>query len=83
MQAAIYARTVEAVLTLAADPKAAVAVRAITNAKLDEIKRHADLNSPIEAYLNQRIQEFQRDPKKFVVAVPVMAPPGMPIGDEP
>ena len=83
VQAAIYARTVEAVLTLAADPKAAVAVRAITNAKLDEIKRHADSSSPLEAYLNQRIQEFQRDPKEFIVAVPVMAPPGMPIGDEP
>ena len=83
VQSAIYARTVEAVLTLAADPKASVAVRAITNAKLDEIKRHADLNSPVEAYLNNRIQQFQSDPAKFVVAVPVEAPPGMPIGDDP
>lgn len=83
VQSAIYARTVEAMLTLAADRKAAVAVRAITNAKLDEIKRHADLNSPLEAYLNQRIQQLQSDPSKFVVAMPVEAPPGMPIGDDP
>jgi Met-zincin/Domain of unknown function (DUF5117) len=83
VQSAIYARTVEAVLTLAADPKASVSVRAITSAKLDDIKRHADLNSPLEAYLNHRIQEFQSDPKKFVAATPVEAPPGMPIGDEP
>jgi hypothetical protein len=83
VQCAIYARTVEAVLTLAADPKASVSVRAITSAKLDDIKRHADLNSPIEAYLNHRIQEFQSDPKKFLAATPVEAPPGMPIGDEP
>jgi Met-zincin/Domain of unknown function (DUF5117) len=82
VQSAIYARTVEAVLTLAADPKASVSVRAITSAKLDDIKRHADLNSPIEAYLNHRIQEFQSDPKKFLAATPVEAPPGMPIGEE-
>jgi hypothetical protein len=83
VQSAIYARTVEAVLRLAADPKTSVAVRAISDAKLDDIKRHAELNSPVEVYLNHRIQEFQSDPKKFVVAKPVEAPPGMPIGDEP
>jgi len=81
VQSAIYARTVEALLTLAADPKASVAARAITYAKLDDIKRHADLKSPVEAYLNHRIQEFQSDPLKFAVAAPVEAPPGMPIGD--
>jgi hypothetical protein len=83
VQSAIYARTVEAVLSLAADPKASVLVRAITSAELDDIKRHADLSSPVEAYLNHRIQEFQSDPKKFVAATPVEAPPGMPIGDDP
>jgi hypothetical protein len=83
VQSAIYARTVEAVLTLAADPKASVSVRAIASAKLDDIKHHADLSLPVEAYLNHRIQEFQNDPRKFVTATPVEAPPGMPIGDEP
>src|SRR5271167_3801604 len=82
VQSAIYARTVEALLTLAADPAASVAVRAIAYAKLDDIKRHADLKSPLEAYLNLRIDGLQHDPGKFVVAKPVQAPPGMPIGDD-
>jgi hypothetical protein len=32
--------------------------------------------------LIERIQEFERDPAKFVPAPPVEAPPGMPIGDD-
>jgi hypothetical protein len=82
VQSAVYARTVEALLTLAADPKASVEVRAITYAKLGDIKRHADTASPSDAYLAHRIQTFQDDPTKFVVAAPVQAPPGMPIGDD-
>jgi hypothetical protein len=82
VQAAVYTRTVEAVLTLAADSKSSGAVRAITYAKLDAIKRHANPASPIEAYLIHRIEQFQGDPAKFVAASPVPAPPGMPIGDE-
>ncbi len=82
VQAAVYARTVEALLTLAADPKASVAVRAITYAKLEDIKRHADPTSAIQAYLSHRIQQFQSDPAKFVTAPLIAAPPGMPIGDD-
>jgi hypothetical protein len=82
VQSAVYARTVEALLTLAADPKASVEARAITYAKLDDLKRHADATSPLDAYLVHRIQTFQNDPTKFVVATPVPAPPGMPIGDD-
>ncbi len=82
VQAAIYACTVEALLTLASDPKDSVAVRAITYAKLDDIKRRSDSNSPLEAYLIHRIKQFQDDPARFVAAKPIEAPPGMPIGDE-
>jgi hypothetical protein len=82
VRSAIYARTVEALLTLAVDPKASVAVRAIVDAKLGEIKRRADPTSPLEAYLSHRIQNFQTEPSKFVPAAPVKAPPGMPIGSE-
>jgi Met-zincin/Domain of unknown function (DUF5117) len=82
VQSAVYARTVEALLTLAADPKASVEARAITYAKLDDVKRHADAASPPDAYLAHRIATFQNDPTKFVVAAPVQAPPGMPIGDD-
>jgi hypothetical protein len=82
VQSAVYARTVEALLTLAADPKASFAVRAVTYAKLADIKRHADAASPAQGYLMHRIQQFQNDPAKFVTAAPVPAPPGMPIGDD-
>jgi hypothetical protein len=82
IQAAVYARTVEALLTLAADPQDSAEVRAITYAKLDDIRRRSDANSPLEAYLIHRIKQFQDDPAKFVVAKPIEAPPGMPIGDD-
>ena len=82
VQAAVYARTVEALLSLAADSKASVAVRAITYAKLEDIKRGSNSASPLEAYLAHRIKDFQNDPVKFVVAKPIEAPPGMPIGDD-
>ena len=81
VQAAVYARTVEALLTLAANTKSPSAVRAIAGAKLDEVKRRSDASSSMGAYLIHRIQQFQNDPDKFVVAAPVQAPPGMPIGD--
>ena len=82
VQAAVYARTVEALLSLAADSKASVEVRAITFAKLEEIERRGNAASPLDAYLLHRIKEFQNDPAKFVVAKPLEAPPGMPIGDD-
>jgi len=82
VQGAVYARTVEALLTLAADPEDSVEVRAIAYAKLEDIKRRSDANSALEAYLIHRIKQFQDDPAKFVVAKPIEAPPGMPIGDD-
>jgi hypothetical protein len=82
VQAAVYARTVEALLTLAADPKTSVEVRAITYAKLEDIRRRSDVSLPLDAYLIHRIKQFQDDPAKFVAATPIEAPPGMPIGDE-
>jgi hypothetical protein len=82
IQAAVYARTVEALLTLAADPNASVEVRAITYAKLEDIRRGSKANAPLDAYLIYRIKQFQGDPAKFVVAKPIEAPPGMPIGDD-
>jgi hypothetical protein len=82
VQAAVYARTVEALLTLAADPKTSVEVRAITYTKLEDIRRRSDVSLPLDAYLIHRIKQFQDDPAKFVAATPIEAPPGMPIGDE-
>ncbi|HEX3912059.1 MAG TPA: zinc-dependent metalloprotease [Steroidobacteraceae bacterium] len=82
IQDAVYARTVEALLTLAADPKDSVEVRAIAYAKLEDLRRHSDANSPLEAYIIHRIRQFQEEPAKFVAAKPIEAPPGMPIGDD-
>jgi hypothetical protein len=82
IQAAVYARTVEALLTLAADPKTSVEVHAITYAKLEDLRRGSDANAPLDAYLIHRIKQFQDDPVKFVAAKPIEAPPGMPIGDD-
>jgi hypothetical protein len=82
VRSAVYARTVESLLTLAANPTASVAVRAVVYAKLDQIKRRGDPNSPLGAYLGHRIQLLQSDPARFVAQKPIEAPPGMPIGDE-
>jgi hypothetical protein len=82
VQAAVYARTVEALLNLAADPRDSAEVRAITYAKLDDLRRRSAAGSPLEAYLIHRIEQFQNDPIKFVAAKPIEAPPGMPIGDD-
>jgi hypothetical protein len=82
IRAAVHARTVEALLRLAADPQDSSEVRAICHAKLNDIKRRSDVNSPLEAYLAHRIKQFQDDPEKFVASRPIEAPPGMPIGDD-
>jgi hypothetical protein len=49
---------------------------------LNKLKQQADLKSALDAYLVRRIEEFERDPAKFVPAKPIEAPPGMPIGDD-
>ncbi len=77
---AIFARTIEALLTLAANPDASSGARALAAAKLDAVKRGANPKSPISMHVVQRIEEYQRDPAKFVRSKPVEAPPGMPIG---
>jgi hypothetical protein len=82
IRSAVYARTVEALLRLAADPKDSFEVRAIGYAKLDEIRRRGNASSPLQAYLIHRIKQFQDDPEKFTAAKPIEAPPGMPIGDD-
>jgi len=82
VQSAVYARTVEALLTLAANPQASFAVRAQSAAKLEQVKQHADANSPEDAYLIHRIVQFQTHPETFTVAAAIQAPPGMPIGEE-
>jgi hypothetical protein len=82
VQSAVYMRTVEALLRLAASPQESAAVRAIVLGKLDQIKQQSDPNSAPEAYIIYRIDQFLEDPTKFMVSPSVPAPPGMPIGDD-
>jgi hypothetical protein len=79
---AVYARTVEALLALAANGQASTEVRAIAYAKLDGIRRESDSQTAIGKYLSHRIEQFQRDPARFTPASAIEAPPGMPIGDD-
>jgi hypothetical protein len=82
VQSAVYLRTVEALLRLAASASEPAEVRAVVLGKLDQVKRESDPQHPLEAYAIYRIDQFFEDPGKFVPAPPVPAPPGMPIGDE-
>jgi hypothetical protein len=82
VQRAVHARTVEALLALAADPRASHEVRAITALRLASIREAADRRSPSDAYLAARIEAFEREPATFVRAPLIEAPPGMPIGDD-
>lgn len=82
VQNAIYIRVVEALLNLVAAPQNASGARAIVSAQLEKIKRQTTGNAPTDAYIAHRIEEFQRDPAKFIPSKPVEAPPGMPIGSE-
>jgi hypothetical protein len=82
VQRAVYLRTVEALLTLAANPKASAEVRAIVSAKLNKLKQQANAATTVDAFVIHRIQQFQTDPAKFTPATPIEAPPGMPIGDD-
>jgi hypothetical protein len=78
---AIYVRTVEALLTLAASPASSSLAKAAAITQLTEVKQKADPAQPVDAYVVRRIEEFEREPAKFAPAKPVAAPPGMPIGE--
>jgi hypothetical protein len=82
VQAAVYLRSIEALLRLAAVPRESSLVRSIVLSKLDQVKQQSDPNSGLEAYVIYRIDQFLEDPAKFQTAPPVAAPPGMPIGEE-
>ena len=81
VQQAVYLRTIEALLALAADPEAAPGVRATLQAKLPTLRRPTGVAS-VDAYVAARVALFERAPEKFVAAMPVTTPPGMPIGDD-
>jgi hypothetical protein len=87
---AIETRTVEALLSLAANPSTGNEARAIVSAELHKILTGGrpsanDVNPEERAHvdaLNARITDFEHDPAKFSPSKSLEAPPGMPIGDD-
>jgi hypothetical protein len=78
---AVNARVVEWLLVLAASPQASSEARAVTRAYLIALRPRLLLDPSAQAE-SARIDDFLRDPAKFVTAKPIEAPPGMPIGDD-
>ncbi len=81
IQRAVYVRTVEALLALAADPQASSVARGIVYDRLAQLKRPTGVRA-VDAYVAMRIAQLEQAPEKFVAAAPVETPPGMPIGDD-
>jgi hypothetical protein len=90
VERAVEFRGLEAMLSLAVNPKASSQVRAIARSHLEDLLKQwtaapppADSAEAIHRKaLIERIEGFQRDPAKFVPSPPIEAPPGMPIGDD-
>ncbi|MGI4831669.1 MAG: zinc-dependent metalloprotease [Janthinobacterium lividum] len=83
----VEARTIEALLVLAADPSAAYEARAIARARLAAWSAatpagSGEAETAHHAALVARIAELQNTEMKFVPAPAITAPPGMPIGDD-
>jgi hypothetical protein len=90
VERAVEFRALEAMLALALNPEAASQVRAIARWHIADLLKQWTSTPPPEdsaeaihrAAMVVRIQDFERDPDKFVPSKPVEAPPGMPIGDD-
>ena len=84
----VDSRIVEAMLSLAANPEASAEVRGTLRVKLQALRDDyahdvtRGENAAWRAYEVARIDEFLKDPAKFVPARPIPAPPGMPIGED-
>jgi hypothetical protein len=90
VERAVEFRALEATFALAVNPAASSQARAITRSHITDLLHEFTTAAPLQdtaeaihrAALIDRINEFERDPAKFVPTKPVEAPPGMPIGDD-
>jgi hypothetical protein len=90
VERAVEFRALEAMLALAVNPQASSQARAIARSHINNVLKDLTTAAPLSdtaeaihrSALIDRINEFNRDPAKFVPAKPIEAPPGMPIGDE-
>jgi hypothetical protein len=85
---AVDSRILEALLALAANPGASAEARGTVRLTLQSLRddyARGSENKEDQAFRADevaRIDEFFRDPAKFVPAKPIPSPPGMPIGEE-
>jgi Met-zincin/Domain of unknown function (DUF5117) len=90
VERAVEFRALEAMLSLAVNPATSSQARAIARSHINDLLKQWTTAAPLtdtaeaihRAALIDRINEFERDPAKFVPAKPIEAPPGMPIGDD-
>ena len=90
VERAVEFRALEAMFALAANPAASSQARAIARSHLmdllqqwtTEAKPSDSAEAIHRAAMIARLQEFEKNPDKFVPVRPVEAPPGMPIGDD-
>jgi len=90
VERAVEFRGLETMFGLAVNPAASSQARAIARSHINDLlKAWTGAPPPSDSAeaihrtaMIARIEEFQRDPAKFVPVKPVEAPPGMPIGDE-
>ena len=90
VERAVEFRALEAMFALAVNPAASTQARAIARSHINDVLKAFTSAPPLtdtaeaihRAALIDRINEFERDPAKFVPAKPIEAPPGMPIGDD-
>jgi hypothetical protein len=90
VERAVEFRALEAMLSLAVNPQASTQARAIARSHINDVLKQLTTAAPLtdtaeaihRAALIDRINDFNRDPAKFIPAKPIEAPPGMPIGDD-
>jgi hypothetical protein len=90
VERAVEFRALEGMLSLAVNPVASTQARAIARSHINDVLKELTSAAPLtdtaeaihRAALIDRINDFNRDPAKFVPAKPIEAPPGMPIGDD-
>jgi hypothetical protein len=90
VERAVEFRALEAMLALAVNPAASSQARAIARSHITDVLHEFTTAAPLQdtaeaihrAALIDRINEFEKDPTKFIPAQPIEAPPGMPIGND-
>lgn len=90
VERAVEVRGLQAMFSLGANPAASSQARAIARSHINDLlKQWTSEAAPTDSAeaihrsgMIELINEFQKDPTKFIPAKPIEAPPGMPIGDD-